>query len=169
MSQNEKYEAVIGLEVHVQLLTKSKAFSSDANEYGAAPNTQLSVITLGHPGTLPRFNRKALEYAVKIGLATNCNIRRENQWARKNYFYPDLPKGYQITQHTTPLCTAGFLVLKMEGYQKKIGITRIHMEEDAGKSMHDQDPYFTLIDLNRAGIPLIEIVSEPDLRTADEA
>lgn len=169
MSANEKYEAVIGLEVHVQLLTKSKAFSSDANEYGAAPNTQLSVITLGHPGTLPSYNKRALEHAVKIGLATNCNIRRENQWARKNYFYPDLPKGYQITQHTTPLCTAGFLVLKMEGYEKKIGITRIHMEEDAGKSMHDQDPYFTLIDLNRAGIPLIEIVSEPDLRTADEA
>ncbi len=169
MSMSEKYEAVIGLEVHVQLLTKSKAFSSDANEYGAAPNTQLSVITLGHPGTLPRFNRTALEYAVKIGLATNCTIRKENQWARKNYFYPDLPKGYQITQHTTPLCTDGFLVLKMEGYEKKIGITRIHMEEDAGKSMHDQDPYFTLIDLNRAGIPLIEIVSEPDLRTADEA
>ncbi len=169
MSHYDKYEAVIGLEVHVQLLTKSKAFASDATEYGAAPNTQVSVVTLGHPGTLPRFNKKALEFAVKIGLATNCNIRRENQWARKNYFYPDLPKGYQITQHTTPLCTEGFLLLKMDDYEKRIGITRIHMEEDAGKSMHDQDPYFTLIDLNRAGIPLIEIVSEPDMRTADEA
>jgi len=169
MSHYDKYEAVIGLEVHVQLLTKSKAFSSDATEYGASPNTQVSVVTLGHPGTLPRYNKKALEFAVKIGLATNCSIRKENHWARKNYFYPDLPKGYQITQHTTPLCTDGFLLLKMDGYEKKVGITRIHMEEDAGKSMHDQDPYFTLIDLNRAGIPLIEIVSEPDLRSADEA
>ncbi|MFN9882426.1 MAG: Asp-tRNA(Asn)/Glu-tRNA(Gln) amidotransferase subunit GatB [Bacteroidota bacterium] len=165
----EKYEAVIGLEVHAQLFTHSKAFSSDAVEYGDAPNTHVSEITLGHPGTLPVMNKSAIEFAVKMGLATNCTIRRENQFARKNYFYPDLPKGYQITQHTTPICYDGFVLINMEQYQKRIGITRIHLEEDAGKSLHDQDPYFTLIDLNRAGTPLIEIVTEPDIRSSDEA
>ncbi len=165
----DKYEAVIGLEVHAQLFTHSKAFSSDAVEYGDAPNTHISEITLGHPGTLPVLNKSAIEFAVKMGLATNCTIRKNNQFARKNYFYPDLPKGYQITQHTTPICYHGFMMLKMENYEKKIGITRIHLEEDAGKSLHDQDPYYTLIDLNRAGTPLIEIVTEPDFRTSDEA
>ncbi len=166
---HEKYEAVIGLEVHAQLLTASKAFSSDSTEFGVSPNTNVSVITLGHPGTLPKLNERAVEFAIKMGLACNCNIRHENQFARKNYFYPDLPKGYQITQHTTPICYSGFLMLKMEDYQKKIGITRIHIEEDAGKSLHDQDPFYTLIDLNRAGVPLIEIVSEPDIRTPEES
>ncbi len=165
----DKYEAVIGLEVHAQLFTHSKAFSSDAVEYGDAPNTHVSEITLGHPGTLPVMNKSAIEFAVKMGLATNCIIRKENQFARKNYFYPDLPKGYQITQHTTPICFEGFVLLKMDTYEKRVGITRIHLEEDAGKSLHDQDPYFTLIDLNRAGTPLIEIVTEPDIRTSDEA
>lgn len=165
----DKYEAVIGLEVHAQLFTHSKAFSSDAVEYGDAPNSHVSEITLGHPGTLPVLNESAVEFAVKMGLATNCSIRKENQFARKNYFYPDLPKGYQITQHTTPICYGGFVELKMPNYLKRVGITRIHLEEDAGKSLHDQDPYYTLIDLNRAGTPLIEIVTEPDIRTSDEA
>ncbi len=165
----DKYEAVIGLEVHAQLFTHSKAFSSDAVEYGDAPNTHISEITLGHPGTLPVMNESAIEFAVKMGLATNCRIRLQNQFARKNYFYPDLPKGYQITQHTTPICYEGFVELKMPDYMKRVGITRIHLEEDAGKSLHDQDPYYTLIDLNRAGTPLIEIVTEPDIRTSDEA
>jgi aspartyl-tRNA(Asn)/glutamyl-tRNA(Gln) amidotransferase subunit B len=169
MSVYDKYETVVGLEVHAQLMTHSKAYSSDAVEYGSAPNTHISEITLGHPGTLPVMNKSAIEFAIKIGLATNCKIRKENQFARKNYFYPDLPKGYQITQHTTPICYEGHLELKMDGYNKTIGITRIHLEEDAGKSLHDQDPYFTLIDLNRAGTPLVEIVSEPDIRTPDEA
>lgn len=167
--KHDKYEAVIGLEVHAQLLTWSKAFSADASVYGDPPNTHLSEITLGHPGTLPVLNKKAVEYAVRMGLATNCSIRKENQFARKNYFYPDLPKGYQITQHTTPICFEGFIELKMEGYNKRVGITRIHLEEDAGKSLHDQDPFYTLIDLNRAGTPLIEIVSDPDICTPDEA
>ncbi len=167
--KHDKYEAVIGLEVHAQLMTQSKAFSSDSTEFGSSPNTNVSVITLGHPGTLPRLNEQAVDFAIRMGLACNCTIRHENHFARKNYFYPDLPKGYQITQHTTPICFEGHLTLKMEGYEKKVGITRIHMEEDAGKSMHDQDPYYTLIDLNRAGVPLIEIVSEPDMRTPEEA
>src|ERR1043165_7099614 len=120
----DKYEIVIGLEVHAQLLTNSKAFSSDAAIYGDAPNTHVSEITLGHPGTLPVLNKKAVEYAIKMGLATNCNIRHENQFSRKNYFYPDLPKGYQITQHNTPICHEGHIDLKMDGYIKHVGITR---------------------------------------------
>ncbi len=170
MTVYEKYEAVIGLEVHIQLLTQSKMYSSDSAEYGGLPNTHVSVISLGHPGTLPMVNKKAIEYAVKLGLAVNATIREENQFARKNYFYADLPKGYQITQDKTPICNGGFIFIKNDnGEEKKIGITRIHMEEDAGKSMHDQDPFDTLIDLNRAGVPLLEMVSEPDLRSAEEA
>ncbi len=169
MQNNDKYEAVIGLEVHAQLLTNSKAFSSDAVEFGAEPNTDISVITLGHPGTLPMLNEKVAELAVKMGLACNCSITRYNKFARKNYFYADLPKGYQISQHNTPLCTNGFINITTNGVKKRIGITRIHMEEDSGKSLHDQDPYYTLIDLNRAGTGLIEIVSEPDMHTSDEA
>jgi aspartyl-tRNA(Asn)/glutamyl-tRNA(Gln) amidotransferase subunit B len=169
-SIKSKYQPVIGLEVHAQLLTRSKMYSADENEYGALPNSNLSVITLGHPGTLPRINRTAVEYAIKMGLATNCQITRENLFARKNYFYPDLPKGYQITQDKTPLCTKGHVDIRLpDGTVKPIGITRIHMEEDAGKSMHLAGEVETLVDLNRAGVPLIEIVSEPDIRNADEA
>ncbi|GAA4386080.1 Asp-tRNA(Asn)/Glu-tRNA(Gln) amidotransferase subunit GatB [Hymenobacter koreensis] len=165
-----KYQPVIGLEVHAQLLTRSKMYSADENEYGALPNSNLSVITLGHPGTLPRINRTAVEYAIKMGLATNCQITRDNLFARKNYFYPDLPKGYQITQDKTPLCTKGHVEIRLaDGSTKNVGITRIHMEEDAGKSMHLAGETETLVDLNRAGVPLIEIVSEPDIRNADEA
>lgn len=169
-SKYDLYEAVIGLEIHAQLSTLSKAYSSDSAGYGDDPNTNISVITLGHPGTLPMVNEKVIEYAIKMGIATNCEVRLDNQYARKNYFYADLPKGYQITQDTTPICTKGHIDLKRADSTKKtVGITRIHMEEDAGKSMHDQDVYDSLIDLNRAGVPLIEIVSEPDMRSAEEA
>jgi aspartyl-tRNA(Asn)/glutamyl-tRNA(Gln) amidotransferase subunit B len=166
----DKYEAVIGLEVHTQLFTRTKNFSSDPNEFGAIPNTNTSVISLGHPGTLPKLNKKTVEYAVRIGLACHCDITREMHFARKNYFYPDLPKGYQITQDTTPICRNGYVMIKDDNNQdKKIQLTRIHIEEDAGKSIHDVDPFSTLVDLNRAGVPLLEIVSEPELRTAKEA
>lgn len=164
-----KYETVIGLEIHVQLQTNSKIFAPDENSFGAAPNTNISYITLGHPGTLPFANERIMEYAVKIGLATNCKIEHYNRFARKNYFYADLPKGYQITQNLTPICYDGYLPVEVNGEVKNIGITRIHLEEDAGKSTHDQDPHYSLIDLNRAGTPLVEIVSEPDIRSADEA
>jgi aspartyl-tRNA(Asn)/glutamyl-tRNA(Gln) amidotransferase subunit B len=166
----EKYEAVIGLEIHAQLLTKTKAYSNDVNEYGAAPNTNVSVISLGHPGTLPRPNKKVVEFAVRLGLACESQIAPWMHYARKNYFYPDLPKGYQITQDLTPICTGGRLFIPdSNGGEKPVGITRIHMEEDAGKSIHDVDPFDTLVDLNRAGVPLLEIVSEPDIRTSQEA
>ena len=160
----------MGLEVHMQLLTRSKAYSSDPNEYGAIPNTLVSPLTLGHPGTLPRMNKKSVEYAIRLGLALQSEIARKMFFARKNYFYADLPKGYQITQDKTPVCTGGHVLIRDENDQpKRIGITRAHLEEDAGKSMHDQDVHDTLIDLNRAGVPLIEIVSEPDLRSSKEA
>lgn len=166
----DKYKAVIGLEVHAQMLTNSKAYSSDKNEYGATPNTNVSPITLGHPGTLPRMNKQTINYAIKMGLACECQIAEFQHFARKNYFYPDLPKGYQITQDTTPICTGGFITIKDDqGQDKNIQLTRIHMEEDAGKSIHDIDPFNTLVDLNRAGVPLIEIVSEPDISTSQEA
>ncbi len=168
-SFSDKYEVIVGLEVHAQLSTQSKMYCADSATYGAPPNTQVSPLSLGMPGTLPRVNIKAIEYAVKMGLATHCTIRRENQFARKNYFYADLPKGYQITQDKTPLCNEGFIEFDLNGEKKKVGIERIHMEEDAGKSIHDIDPYFTLVDLNRAGVPLIEIVSKPDIRSSDEA
>lgn len=164
-----KYEVIVGLEVHAQLSTNSKMYCGDSAEYGAAPNTQVSPLSLGHPGTLPVVNEKAIEYAVKIGLATKSEIRGENEFARKNYFYADLPKGYQITQDKTPICTNGVVEFELENELKKVRLTRIHLEEDAGKSIHDIDPYFTLVDLNRAGVPLIEIVSEPDIRSGDEA
>ncbi|MEX0812089.1 MAG: Asp-tRNA(Asn)/Glu-tRNA(Gln) amidotransferase subunit GatB [Chitinophagales bacterium] len=169
MNIYDKYEAVIGLEVHAQLATKSKAFSRDSAAYGAPPNTQISPITLGHPGTLPMLNKRQVEFAVMLGLACHSNITEVNRFARKNYFYADLPKGYQISQFDTPICTGGYVRIDVEGKDKNIELTRIHMEEDAGKSMHDQDPYYTLIDLNRAGVPLLEIVTEPVLRSADEA
>ncbi|MEQ8523410.1 Asp-tRNA(Asn)/Glu-tRNA(Gln) amidotransferase subunit GatB [Gracilimonas sp.] len=166
---HEKYEAVIGLEVHAQLLTQSKAFAAVTTEYGGAPNTQVTPLCLGHPGTLPVVNENLVRYIIKMGLATNCDVAEKSIFARKNYFYPDLPKGYQISQYDTPICFGGFVDISLEEYDKRIGLTRIHMEEDAGKSIHDQDPYNTLVDLNRAGTPLIEIVSEPDLRTPQEA
>ncbi len=170
MSVYDKYEPVIGLEVHIQLLTKSKAYSSDSTEFGADPNTNVSVITLGHPGTLPKANKKVIEFAIRLGIACNSQITKETIYARKNYFYPDLPKGYQITQDKTPICTGGFITIKnADGSEKKIQLTRIHWEEDAGKSIHDQDPFDTLIDLNRAGIPLLEMVSEPDIRSGEDA
>lgn len=166
----DKYEAVIGLEVHAQLLTNSKAYCSDPYQYGAEPNTQISPISLGHPGTLPKHNKKVVTSAIKMGLACNCKIADYQYYARKNYFYADLPKGYQITQDKTPICTGGSVEIRLkDGSIKNIGLTRIHMEEDAGKSMHDQDVYDSLIDLNRAGVPLIEIVSEPEIKTGEEA
>lgn len=166
----DKYEPVIGLEVHAQLLTKSKAFSSDRNEYGGMPNTHVSPVSLGHPGTLPVLNEKSIEFAIKLGLACGSNITEYNGFARKNYFYADLPKGYQITQDTTPICTGGNIRIKLDsGEEKHVGLTRIHMEEDSGKSLHDQSPFETFVDLNRAGVPLLEIVSEPDMRSSEEA
>jgi aspartyl-tRNA(Asn)/glutamyl-tRNA(Gln) amidotransferase subunit B len=170
MSVYDKYKAVIGLEIHAQLSTKSKAYTADSTEFGATPNTNISPIALGHPGTLPRLNESNIEYAVKVGLAVNANIRRYNEFARKNYFYADLPKGYQITQDTTPICNGGYITLfPNTDKEKKINITRIHLEEDAGKSIHDQDPFHSLIDLNRAGVSLVEIVSEPEISSSEEA
>ncbi len=165
-----KYEVVVGLEVHAQMLTKTKAYSADINEFGSQPNTNISVVTLGHPGTLPVMNKQTIENAIKLGIACNSEIAENQFFARKNYFYPDLPKGYQITQDKTPICTGGFLIVKDDlGNEKKVGITRIHMEEDAGKSIHDVDVFDTLVDLNRAGVPLLEIVSEPEIRSSQEA
>lgn len=164
------YETVIGLEIHVQLKTNSKAFSADPISFGAKPNTQVNPISLGHPGTLPVLNASAVEYAIRLGLACQSKITYLNKFARKNYFYADLPKGYQISQYTTPVCTDGFVMIKdANGNDKKIGLIRIHIEEDSGKSIHDIDPYYTLIDLNRAGTPLLEIVSKPDFRNGQEA
>jgi aspartyl-tRNA(Asn)/glutamyl-tRNA(Gln) amidotransferase subunit B len=170
LSIYDKYEAVIGLEVHIQLLTKSKAYSPDSAEYGALPNTHVCPITLGHPGTLPKANKRVVEFAVRLGLALKSTITTENSYARKNYFYADLPKGYQITQDKTPICRGGYVTIKEKlGTERRISLTRIHMEEDAGKSIHDQDPFDSLIDLNRAGVALLEIVSEPEIKNADEA
>ncbi|HEY8690290.1 MAG TPA: Asp-tRNA(Asn)/Glu-tRNA(Gln) amidotransferase subunit GatB [Chitinophagaceae bacterium] len=169
MLDNEKYEAVIGLEVHTQLLTKSKLFCGDSTEFGAEPNTNISPVSLAHPGTLPKMNKKVIEYAIKLGIALHCDIEQNNYFARKNYFYPDLPKGYQISQHTTPICKNGFVTINVNGTERNIILNRIHIEEDAGKSLHDADENYTCIDLNRAGVPLLEIVSEPDMHSADEA
>ena len=166
----DQYELVVGLEVHMQLKTASKAYASDANLFGALPNTLVSPITLGHPGTLPKVNTQSVDCAIKLALATDMQINTPVFFARKNYFYADLPKGYQITQDKTPICTGGEIIIREDdGSEKRIGITRAHLEEDAGKSMHDQDPFDTLVDLNRAGVPLIEVVSEPDMRTSREA
>jgi len=169
MRAEDKYECVIGLEVHAQLLTQSKAFSADRAAYGAAPNTLVSPVSLGHPGTLPVLNKAIINDAIMLGLAMNCKINKYNEFARKNYFYADLPKGYQISQFDTPICSGGYLKIHLQKEEKRIGITRIHLEEDSGKSIHDLDPFNTLIDLNRAGIPLLEIVSEPDMRSPEEA
>lgn len=167
---NNKYQLVVGLEVHAQLLTESKMYASDSNEYGNLPNTLISVITLGHPGTLPKVNKKAVEYAIKMGLACQSEITRYNVFARKNYFYPDLPKGYQITQDKGPICVGGVVPIELpDGTEKVIRLNRVHMEEDAGKSMHLAGETDTLVDFNRAGTPLVEIVSEPDMRSPEEA
>ncbi len=164
-----KYDAVIGLEVHVQLSTQSKAFSSDLNRFGTDPNTNVSVISLGHPGVLPKFNQKVLEYAILIGLVAHSEIAGTVNFSRKNYFYTDLPKGYQISQHENPICSNGYLTIRVNDHEKRINLIRIHIEEDAGKSIHDQDPVHTLIDLNRSGIPLLEIVTAPDISSSEEA
>lgn len=169
VKQNDKYQVVIGLEVHTQLLTQSKLFCGDSAAFSTDPNTHISPITLAHPGTLPKMNGKAIEYAIKLGLALHCEIEQHNYFARKNYFYPDLPKGYQVSQHTTPICKNGFVSIKVDGEERNIRLNRIHMEEDAGKSLHDIDENYTSIDLNRAGVPLLEIVSEPDMHSSDEA
>ena len=166
----EKYTAVIGLEVHAQLLTASKFFASERAEYGQLPNTNVSVVSLAHPGTLPRINKKVIEHALRMGLACGASVTRRNLFARKNYFYPDLPKGYQITQDKTPICRQGKLTITLpDGSEKEVRLQRIHMEEDTGKSTHDLVPGQSVIDYNRAGVPLIEIVTEPDLRASEEA
>ena len=169
MSNQNQYEVVVGLEVHAQLMIESKLFCSDSTLFGEEPNTQVSVISLAHPGTLPKMNRKAIELAIKLGLACNCEIVTNNYFARKNYFYPDLPKAYQISQHTAPVCKGGYLEIMVNKEARKVQLNRIHIEEDAGKSVHDIDEAYTGIDFNRAGIPLLEIVTEPDIRSSDEA
>lgn len=169
-SIREKYTAVIGLEVHAQLSLQRKMFSPEAAIYGALPNTQVSTVTLAHPGTLPRINKQAVAHAIKMGLACHALITRENIFARKNYFYPDLPKGYQITQDKTPICREGYLTINtQEGDERHIALERIHLEEDAGKSVHGLVEDKTLLDFNRAGVALIEIVTQPVLRTSVEA
>ncbi len=169
MADYSKYESVIGLEVHVQLQTESKLFAPDSATYGAEPNDHTSFITLAHPGTLPKINEKAVEFAVKLGYALNCEINPNNRFDRKNYFYPDLPKGYQVTQDAQPICLGGSVKIRLKsGDEKVIRIHHIHLEEDAGKSSHDQDSKYSMIDLNRAGVPLVEIVTEPDMRSGEE-
>ncbi len=167
MSSTSNWEAVIGLEIHAQLLTESKMFSADSAAFGGADNEYTSPVSLGMPGALPTINRRGIEYAIRMGLALNCNIRTRSIFSRKNYFYPDLPKGYQISQFDEPICEKGYVDIYLDGQPKRIGVTRAHLEEDAGKSTHHGD--YSLINLNRAGVPLLEIVSEPDIRTAQEA
>jgi aspartyl-tRNA(Asn)/glutamyl-tRNA(Gln) amidotransferase subunit B len=167
--QDVKYEAVIGLEVHAQLKTASKIFCGCSTKFGAGPNSQTCPICLGMPGVLPVLNRRVLEMAVKTGLALHCKISPYSRFARKNYFYPDLPKGYQISQYELPLCEQGYLEVAVNGQIKRIGIHRAHMEEDAGKNLHEGLEAASHVDLNRAGVPLLEIVSEPDIRSVDEA
>jgi aspartyl-tRNA(Asn)/glutamyl-tRNA(Gln) amidotransferase subunit B len=169
MSETQDYEIVIGLEVHAQLLTRSKLFCGDSTFFGKDANSLVSVVSLAHPGTLPKMNKEVISMAIKLGLACHCEIVQHNYFARKNYFYPDLPKGYQISQHTTPICKNGYLEVQVGKESKKIRLNRIHMEEDAGKSLHDKESNYTNIDYNRAGMPLLEIVTEPDLRSAEEA
>ncbi len=164
---SKEFEAVIGIEIHVQLNTESKIFCADPTEFNAGDNENTSPISVGMPGTLPVVNKKAIEYSIKTGLALNCTIRKKSVFSRKNYFYPDLPKGYQISQYDEPICEHGHIEFKVDGQIKKVSITRAHMEEDAGKSTHHGD--YTLINYNRAGIPLLEIVSGPDMRTPAEA
>src|SRR5688572_6553998 len=167
MNTLDKYEAVIGLEVHARLLTESKLFSSEPNSFGIEPNTNVSPVTLAHPGVLPFLNEQAIEKAILLGLACESTIASTMYFERKNYFYPDLPKGYQISQLKTPICTGGFVEIVINGVAKHIMLNRIHIEEDAGKSIHDIDPSYSLIDLNRAGTPLVEIVTEPVLHSSE--
>jgi aspartyl-tRNA(Asn)/glutamyl-tRNA(Gln) amidotransferase subunit B len=164
-----EFETVIGLEVHAQLLTNSKIFCSCSTTFGAAPNTHTCPVCLGMPGVLPVLNRTVVEYTIRLALATHCSIARTSRFARKNYFYPDLPKGYQISQYELPVAEHGWIDIEVHGESKRIGITRIHLEEDAGKLVHDETKPFSYVDFNRTGVPLIEIVSEPDLRTPEEA
>ncbi|MBU6158792.1 MAG: Asp-tRNA(Asn)/Glu-tRNA(Gln) amidotransferase subunit GatB [Bacteroidetes bacterium] len=166
---SDKYEAVIGLEVHAQLLTKTKLFCADPVFFGAAPNTQISPISLAYPGTLPKLNEAAIELAVRLGLACGCEIEERNYFARKHYFYPDLPKGYQISQHTTPICKGGTVSISTSAGERDVQLNRIHLEEDAGKSIHDLYDDYSAIDYNRAGVPLVEIVTEPDMHNGEEA
>jgi len=169
-SIREKYTVIIGLEVHAQLSLQRKMFAPEAASYGALPNTQVSTVTLAHPGTLPLINKQAVAYAIKMGLACHSEITRESIFSRKNYFYPDLPKGYQITQDRTPICRGGYLAIDtQEGHEKQIALERIHLEEDAGKSVHGLVQGKTLLDFNRAGVALIEVVTKPVLRTSEEA
>jgi aspartyl-tRNA(Asn)/glutamyl-tRNA(Gln) amidotransferase subunit B len=169
-SIRDKYQPVIGLEIHAQLATQSKIFASDSTEFGNMPNTNISVITVGHPGTLPRLNKKVVEYAIKMGIACGSSITRHSFFDRKNYFYPDLPKGYQTTQDKAPICKGGFIYFKnKECEEKQIRLNRIHMEDDAGKNLHLAEETDTLVDYNRAGVPLIEIVTEPDIRSSEDA
>jgi len=164
-----EYEAIIGLEVHAQLLTKTKIFCGCSTEFGAPPNTHTCPVCLGMPGVLPVLNRKVVDYTIRMALATNCTIACESRFARKNYFYPDLPKGYQISQYELPIAEHGHIFIEVNGERRRIGITRIHMEEDAGKLIHDPHRPVSAVDFNRTGVPLIEIVSEPDIRTPEEA
>jgi aspartyl-tRNA(Asn)/glutamyl-tRNA(Gln) amidotransferase subunit B len=164
-----KYEAVMGLEIHAQLLTKTKIFCNCSTQFGAPPNTHTCPVCLGMPGVLPVLNRKVVEYALRMALATDCKIAHESRFARKNYFYPDLPKGYQISQYELPIAEHGRVSVEVDGQTKDIGITRIHMEEDAGKLIHDPYRPVSKVDFNRTGVPLIEIVSEPDIRTPEQA
>ena len=164
-----EFEIVIGLEVHAQMLTDTKIFCGCSTKFGGAPNSHTCPVCLGMPGVLPVLNKKVVEFAMKMALATNCEINKSCEFARKNYFYPDLPKGYQISQYAQPLAEHGYVMLDANGEQKRIGITRIHMEEDAGKLLHDEHNPVSYIDLNRTGVPLIEIVSEPDMRSPEEA
>ncbi|KRT13348.1 glutamyl-tRNA amidotransferase [Pedobacter ginsenosidimutans] len=169
-TSENNYELVSGLEIHVQLNTNTKIFSADSASFGALPNQNISTVSLALPGALPKLNKEVVAKAIRIGLALNCTINQTNHFDRKNYFYADLPKGYQITQDNQPICVNGFLELQLaDGSAKKVGINRIHLEEDAGKSIHDQDDNYSLVDLNRAGVPLIEIVTEPDIRSSEEA
>jgi aspartyl-tRNA(Asn)/glutamyl-tRNA(Gln) amidotransferase subunit B len=163
------FQPVIGLEVHAQLLTNSKIFCNCSTSFGAAPNHNTCPVCLGMPGVLPVLNARVVEFAIRTGLALGCIVKKTSVWSRKNYFYPDLPKGYQITQYDQPICEMGRLIIDMPEGEKAITVRRIHMEEDAGKSVHDGSGGQSLVDLNRAGVPLIEIVSDPDLRSADEA
>ena len=163
------YEPVIGLEVHAQLLTKAKIFCGCSTQFGAEPNSHACPVCMGMPGVLPVLNRKVVEFTMKMALATHCRINASCNFARKNYFYPDLPKGYQISQYAQPLSEHGYVDIELDGGKKRIGITRIHMEEDAGKLLHDEHLPSSYVDLNRTGVPLIEIVSEPDMRSAEEA
>ena len=164
-----KYEAVIGLEVHVHLATRSKLFCSCPTTFGVEPNQNVCEVCSGMPGVLPVLNEKAVEYAARLGFAVDCTINNDSVFARKNYFYPDLPKGYQISQFEKPICEHGHLNITVDGQTKRVGITRIHLEDDAGKNIHSTVDNVSYVDLNRAGVPLVEIVSEPDMRSADEA